>query len=105
MMTSKGITAISSAMALSLMGVGSIATRVFVGFLGDYTRRHRIYFLIIAMLMCGCLTVVCVHFTLFWHFWIYGVLFGVCTGKSSVADPDGVQGVGGQGVVFFLNIL
>ena len=93
MMTSKGITAISSAMALSLMGTGSIATRVFIGFLGDYTRRYRIYILIIAMILCGCLTVVCVRFTLFWQFWIYGVLFGACTGKSTVADPEGVQGV------------
>ena len=82
MMTSRGQTKEYSSLTLSLSGVGSIVSRVLIGFVGDYKCCHRIYYLIFAVLFCATVNVACVHLTEFWQFLVYGFLFGLGIGKS-----------------------
>ena len=62
-MTSRGQTKEYSSLALSLSGVGSIVSRVLVGFLGDYKCFHRIYYFIVAVTVCAAINVLVVHLT------------------------------------------
>ena len=83
MMTSRGQTKQFSSLTLSLSGVGSIMSRVLVGFLGDYKCFHRIYYLIGAMTLCAAINVLVVHLTVFWQYLVYGCLYGMGSGKLS----------------------
>ena len=70
-----------SSLALSLAGVGSIVSRILVGFVGDYKCCHRIYYYLLAVFMCGATTIACVHLTYSWQFLVYGILYGMGSGK------------------------
>ena len=83
MMTSGGQSKEYSSLTLSLSGVGSITSRVLVGFLGDYKCFHRIYYLIGAVILCAAINVTVVNLTVFWQFLVYGFLYGMGTGKLS----------------------
>ena len=80
MMIVRGQTKEYSSLALSLAGVGSIVSRLLVGFVGDYNCCHRIYYYIFAMFLSGIITIACVHLTVFWQFLLYGLLYGMGTG-------------------------
>ena len=81
MMTSKGQTKANSSLTLSLSGAGGIASRVLIGFAGDYRCFHRIYYVIFAMALCAIINVACLHLTVYWQFFVYGLLYGIGTGK------------------------
>ena len=81
MMISRGQTKEYSSLALSLSGVGSIVSRVSVGLLADFKCFHRIYYFIIAVTLCAVFNVAVVHLVQFWHFLLYGSLYGMGTGK------------------------
>ena len=84
MMTSKGQSNEYSSLTLSLSGVGSIVSRVLIGFAGDYKCCHRVYYLIFAVLFCAAINVTCVYLTEIWQFIIYGILYGMGTGKLKI---------------------
>ena len=83
MMITRGQTKSYSSLTLSLAGIGSIVSRVLVGFAGDYKCCHRIYYFIFSMFLCGFITLACVHLTVFWQYLLYGILYGMGTGKLS----------------------
>ena len=83
-MVTGGQTKNYSSLALSLAGIGSIVSRVLVGTAADYECCNRIYYYIFAVDLCGFITIACVHLTIFWQFLLYGIFYGVGTGKSNM---------------------
>ena len=80
-MVLEGQTKEISSLSLSLAGVGSIISRVLVGFVGDYKCFHRIYYIMFSVSVCGATTIACVHLTYSWQFMVYGLLYGMGSGK------------------------
>ena len=81
LMVHRGQTKDNSSLALSLAGVGSIISRVVVGFVGDYKCCHRIYYLMFSVFLCGFISMVCVHLTDLWQYLLFGLLYGMGTGE------------------------
>ena len=80
-MITRGQTRDTASLTLSLAGIGSIVSRLLVGFIGDFKCCHRIYYYIFSMLFSGAITTACVHFTEDWQFLIYGFMYGFSAGE------------------------
>ena len=63
MMIESGRTKDHSSLTISLTGVGSIASPVSVGFIGDYKCFHRIYYFIFAVTLVAIINALVVHVT------------------------------------------
>ena len=81
LMIHKGQTREHSSMALSLVGVGGIISRVLVGLVGDFKCCHRIYYFIFAVILSAFTSAACVHLVIFWQYFLCGFLHGMATGK------------------------
>ena len=81
MMITRGQTRATASLTLSLAGIGSIVSRLLVGFIGDFKCCHRIYYYIFSMLFSGAITMACVHFKEDWQFLMYGFMYGFSAGE------------------------
>ena len=81
MMITRGQTRGTASLTLSLAVIGSIVSRLLVGFIGDFKCCHRIYYYIFSMLFSGAITMACVLFTEDWQFLMYGFMYGFSTGE------------------------